>query len=311
MESRGRRLPPLSSLRPFEAAVRLESVTRAAAELGLTQTAVSKQIRQLERDLGRPLFERRNRSVVPSEEGRRFAQIVGEAFADIGEEAARLRGGGDENEVVLHCQLCEAFYWLMPRLSRFHERHPDLELRVISSMRPLTESAVAFDVALQTTGRPSGSARLAFTASDDVFPVCAPNLVANLPLPLAPHDLRSFPLLAHVAVPQDWLDWENWLDAVGATMPHRVRKVGYDSFPLVLQAAVAGQGVALGWRRTVEGMLEDGKLIAPCNESVARPTEIAVFAAASGTRRAKAGPLIDWLKEELSDLHDAATAPAR
>ncbi len=311
MESRGPRLPPLSSLRPFEAAVRLESVTRAAAELGLTQTAVSKQIRQLEQDLGLPLFERRNRSVVPSEEGRRFAQIVGEALADIGEEAARLRGGSGENEVVLHCQLCEAFYWLMPRLSRFHEQHPNIELRVVSSMRPLTESAVAFDVALQTTGRPSGSARLAFTANDEVFPVCAPSLVGNLPLPLTPHDLRAFPLLAHVAVPQDWLDWDTWFNAVDVIMPRRLRKVGYDSFPLVLQAAVAGQGVALGWRRTVEGMLEDGKLIAPCIESVARPTEIAVFAASSGIRRAKARPLIDWLKEELSDRRDATTAPAR
>ena len=300
MESQTLRLPPLSSLRPFEAAVRLESVTLAAAEIGLTQTAVSKQIRQLERDLGRPLFERRNRAMVPTEEARRFARIVGDALSDIGAEAARLRGGAADNEVVLHCQLCEAFYWLMPRLSRFHERHPEIELRVVSSMRPLTESSVPFDVALQTTGRPSGSARLAFTASDEVFPVCAPALVAGRSLPIAPEELPSFPLLAHVAVPQDWLDWEDWFDAVDAPVPHQLRKVGYDSFPLVLQAAVAGQGVALGWRRTVEGMLEEGKLFAPCDRTVSRSTEISVFRAAHGGRRAQTMPLIDWLKGELS-----------
>lgn len=294
-----RALPPLSRLRPFEAAARLESFTLAAAELGLTQTAISKQIGQLERDLGTALFARRNRAVFLTEEGRRFGRVVSAALADIAQEAMQLRGTAPPGGLVLHCQLCEAFYWLMPRLARFHQRHPGVELRVLSSLAPLTAAAEPFDVAIQTTGRASGSARLAFTAADAVFPVCAPQLVPSALRPLAPEALCDYPLLTHRVVPQDWMDWPDWFDAVGAARPRGNRRVLLDSFPLVLQAAVAGQGIALGWQRTVAGMIAENQLIRPCAESVARPAEISVF---RGTRRGmhtETQMLLDWLAEEL------------
>ena len=122
MEKWQRNLPPLTSLLPFEAAARHESFTLAAEELGLTQAAISKQIRILEKDLGTVLFERRNRAVFLTEEGRRFGRIVGLALGDISQEATFMRKSGSSGEIVLFCQLCEAFYWLMPRLSDFH--HP-------------------------------------------------------------------------------------------------------------------------------------------------------------------------------------------
>jgi DNA-binding transcriptional LysR family regulator len=303
MDRLHRALPPLSRLRPFEAAARLESFTLAAEELGLTQTAVSKQIAQLERDLGTRLFARRNRAVFLTEAGRRFGAVVGAALSEIATEAAALRGATLPGGLVLHCQLCEAFYWLMPRLSRFHERHPDIELRVVSALAPLTQAAEPFDVALQTSGRAAGSAPLAFTASDEVFPVCAPGLLGDAAgprtPPLPPERLADYPLLSHRVVPQDWMDWPDWFAAIGVAMPRARRLIPFDSFPLVLQAAVAGQGIALGWRRTVEGMLAEGKLVRPCAESVARPAEIAVF---RGTRRGQHGEtqrLLAWLREEL------------
>lgn len=295
-----RALPPLSRLAPFEAAARHESFTRAAAELGLTQTAVSKQVAALEADLGVKLFERRNRSVFLTDAGRDFGRVVGTALADISAEAARLRGGRQPGGLVLHCQLCEAFYWLMPRLSRFHEDHPGVELRVVSALAPLTAASEPFDVAIQTSGRPSGSARLAFTAPDEVFPVAAPGLVEGRPLPLAPEDLVSHPLLRHLVVPQDWMDWPDWFSALGRPAPRPLRTIGLDSFPLVLQAAVAGQGIALGWRRTVAGLIDDGKLVRLCAETVVRPTELSVF---RGSRRGSHGEtdaLIAWLRKELA-----------
>jgi len=292
-------LPPLSRLRPFEAAARHESFTLAASELGLTQTAVTKQVAALERDLGIALFERRNRAVFLTDEGRRFGRIVSTALGDIAAEAAQLRGASLPGGLVLHCQLCEAFYWLMPRLSRFHERHPDIEVRVVSSLAPLTEAREHFDVAIQTTGRPSGAARLAFTASDEIFPVCAPGLVEGTRRPIPPDGLSRFPLLSHRVVPQDWIDWSEWFDAIGRRMPHGVRLVHFDSFPLVLQAAVAGQGIALGWRRTVDGLLAEGKLIRLCDETVQRPTEISVFRGPRRGSHGEAEALLKWLKLEL------------
>lgn len=299
MDRPHRALPPLSRLRPFEAAARLESFTLAAQELGLTQTAISKQIAQLERHLGTRLFSRRNRAVFLTEAGRRFGAVVGAALSEIATEAANLRGATLPGGLVLHCQLCEAFYWLMPRLSRFHERHPDIELRVVSALAPLTEAAEPFDVAIQTSGRPSGSAPLAFTAGDEIFPVGAPGLLGDADLPLRPEQLTAYPVLFHRVVPQNWMDWPDWFAALGMTMPRARRAIPFDSFPLVLQAAVAGQGIALGWRRTVEGMLAEGKLVRPCAESVARPTEISVF---RGNRRGQHGEtqrLLAWLRAEL------------
>ncbi|MEM7525216.1 MAG: LysR substrate-binding domain-containing protein [Pseudomonadota bacterium] len=294
-----RRLPPLSRLKPFEAAARRESFSQAAAELGMTQTAVSKQIGLLEKELGVALFERRNRAVFLTDAGRRLGRVVGAALSDVAAEIAVLRGARRSNELVLHCQLCEAFYWLMPRLASFHERHPDLELRVVSALDPLTETAEAFDVAMQTSGRASGSARLAFTAPDDIFPVCAPKLVAAADRPLSTRDLARYPLLSHQVVPQDWVEWRDWFEGVGAAFPHAARIVPFDSYPLALQAAVSGQGVALGWRITTEGMIAEGKLIRPCAEFADRPSEISVYRGAARDPHPDAEKLLTWLAEEL------------
>ena len=293
-------LPPLSRLPAFDAAARHESFTAAAEELGLTQTAVTKQIAALEADLGVKLFDRRNRAVFLTEAGRAFGRVVGDALADISAETTRLRGGPPKGGLVLHCQLCEAFYWLMPRLSRFHERHPGLEVRVVSALAPLTSAPEPFDVAIQTTGRPSGSARLAFTAADEIFPVAAPGLVPPEALPLPLRKLARQPLLSHRVLPQDWMDWPDWFATLGHAAPRETRMVCFDSFPLVLQAAVAGQGIALGWRNTVGGLVAEGKLVRVCTEAVIRPTEISVFRGARSGNHSETDALLSWLREELA-----------
>ncbi|TYC69107.1 LysR family transcriptional regulator [Stappia sp. BW2] len=291
---------PLARLRPFEAAARYESFTRAAEELGLTQTAISRQIGQLEEELGVHLFERRNRAVFLTEEGKRLGQVVGEALRAIRTEVAAIRGTGDPDTVVLRCQLCEAFYWLMPRLSGFHAAHPEIQLQLVSALEPLTEAREPFDVALQTTGRAAGAARLLFTASDEIFPVCAPALLKDLPLPLTPQEVSRFPLLSHRVVPQDWFDWPDWYQAIGVPRPTLYKTIYFDSYPLVLQAAVAGQGVALGWARTVGGLIEEGKLCSLCDITLKRPSEISVYRGTKQSRHGAVDQLIAWLRTELT-----------
>jgi len=294
-------LPPLSRLRPFEAAARHESFSLAADELGMTQTAVSKQIAALERELGTRLFERRNRAVFLTEDGRRFGRVVSSALSEISAEFAALKGQRRSNELVLHCQLCEAFYWLMPRLSGFHARHPGVELRVVSSLKPLTEATEAFDVAMQTSGRASGSARVAFTAADEVFPVCSPGLVQSKDLPLDAGELIRFPLLAHAVAPQDWMEWGGWFHEIGAALSERPRLVAFDSYPLAIQAAVTGQGIALGWRRTTAGLIAEGKLMRPCKEVATRPAELSVYRGTARHQHPMTDQLIAWLADELRD----------
>ena len=117
---------------------------------------------------------------------------------------------------------------------------------------------------------------------------------------MEPEDLAVFPLLSHSIVPQDWTDWRDWFEGVGARQLKRPRLVPFDSYPVALQAAVAGQGVALGWRRTTEGMIAEGKLIRPCKQVLKRPTEISVFRGVSRNHHPKTDQLIAWLGRELA-----------
>ena len=300
MNRLGKSLPPLASLLPFEAAARLESFTKAAEELHLTQAAVSRQIRALEDDLSMQLFERRNRAVHLTEAGREFARVVGGALESIAAQAGHLRAENRTGEVVFLSQLCEAFYWVMPRLSEFHQRHPEIEVRVAASTRPLTEASDHFDVALQTSNRASGSHPLVFTVPDEVFPLCSPAYLAGRKPPLDLADLSGHHLLHHKAYPQDWIEWDGWLERLGLSLRVGHRGSVYDSYPVMIQAAVEGHGITLGWRSTMERLLETGALVRPFDESVILLGGLSVYRRQGARPRPETEALIAWLKSELS-----------
>lgn len=291
-------LPPLTSLLPFEAAARLESFSKAADELHITQAAISRQIRALEQDLGVKLFVRRNRAVFLTDEGRALAEAVSTALRSISNQAVALRQTHGNDRVIFLCQLCEAFYWLMPRLARFHEQYPHLEVQVITSTRPLGEFTDHFDVALQTTGRASGPHAVCFTAADQVFPVCSPSYLAADTL-LSLEELRLHTLLHYRSTPQDFIDWSDWLSAFGRAIAQDTPGKMFDSYPLMLQAAVAGHGVALGWRHSAGKLIEEGALIQVCAESIPLPDALCVYTAQGAAERAEVQALLAWLREEL------------
>lgn len=300
----GKSLPPLTSLLPFEAAARLESFSRAADELHITQAAVSRQIRGLEEDLGVALFDRRNRAVFLTPEGRQLGLVVNAALNQISSVAESLRGAARRHQVVLLSQLCEAFYWLMPRLSRFHQRHPDIEIQVVTTTQPLTEFGGHFDVALQSTGRASGLNHLLFTASDEVFPVCSPDYLNKQGEALKVTDLAHHTLLHHRATPPHLMEWDSWLAEFGITLDGRTKNRYFDSYPMMLQAAVEGHGIAVGWARTAGRLVESGELTKPCAESVVLPHAISVFKRPVITERRETNSLIEWLKIELLEAID-------
>ncbi|MDR5860877.1 LysR family transcriptional regulator [Halomonas eurihalina] len=301
MDSSTRPLPPLATLRPFEAAARLESFTRAAAELHLTQAAISRQIRLLEEDLGVTLFERRHRRVFLTREGREFGRTVSQALESIASDAQALRGEGRDMQVVLFCQLCEAFYWLMPRLDDFNRRHPEFDIKLATSTRPITEFGEPFDVALQTSGRPNGTHPLALTAADEIFPVCSPAYLEGQAEPLSLDDLPDHRLLHYRVEPAEWLEWPDWLRAVGRGDLVLGEGVDFDSYPLLLQAAIAGQGIALGWRRTTQHLIDRDELVRPVVESLPQRDAIAIYTRRGASRRAAPRALLAWLDERLRD----------
>lgn len=295
-----RLLPPLASLLPFEAAARLGSITKAGEELGLTQAAISKQIRLLEEDLGTALFERRNRAIHLTDEGRELSRLASNAFESIGAFSQDLRQKNKEGEVVLRSQLCEGLYWLMPRLSKFYQQHPDIQVRVSVSTKPIPEAEERFDLALQTSGRDSGTAKCLFSVSDEIFPICSPKYLDSAGTPLPISELAEHRLLHHRVQPQDWMDWDNWLEALGLDLRVGQGGVVYDSYPMMIQAVLEGHGIALGWRRTTELLLQEGAVIRPFGEQLSLPDTLSLYRAGGRDMRREARRLLAWLKEEFA-----------
>ncbi len=255
-----RRLPPLSSLRSFESAARLLSFSAAARELSVTPTAVSHQIRALEQWLGVKLFERTTRSVRLTDAGRRYAPSVRAAFEGLEQATSQIAAHGPERVVTVTVTTSFATKWLIPRLARFRERQPEVDVRISTQTASVDLVREGFDMGIRYgSGRWPGliSERL---LSENVFPVCAPSLLECGPPLAKPGDLAEHTLL-HVSSMPD--DWRIWLTAAGATDVDPTHGITFDLWLAALGAAVDGVGVALGHTPLVERDLAAGRLVAP------------------------------------------------
>ncbi|MHB0776002.1 LysR substrate-binding domain-containing protein [Halomonas sp. WWR20] len=293
-------LPPLSSLLPFEAAARHQSFLRAAQELSLTQAAISRRIRALEEALGVVLFERRHRQVILTEAGRQLAEAVGQGLTDIAECAERLRHRTPTHEVVLFAELYVAMYWLMPRLGDFQRRHPGIYVRISASSLPLVQTLEPFDLAMQCTDRPSGLLAPLLSVRDEVFPVCSAALAA--PHAWSVDTLLSHPLLHFRQAGGDaWMSWQTWFERAGhaCKLPAPTSNTTYDSYPVMLQAAMNGQGICLGYGG-IGQLIRRGELVRPVAESVTLPEGMSVYRARHAADRPAVDTVLEWLKEILT-----------
>lgn len=306
MENLRRKLPPLSSLIPFEAAARLQSFSRAAQELHLTQTAISRQVRSLEENLGVQLFDRKSRGVFLTDAGETFRQTVAVALFDIARQSEKLREHqSTPRSVVLSSQLVEAFYLFMPALSGFHQQHPHIELKLHSTLAAIGEERERFDVAVQTLGRASADHVLLFSAPDEVFPVCSPSYFRSISKWLSVDNLPRYRLLHYEPGAQDFVVWDQWLQSVGA--PFRVGRLGmgFNSFPVMMQAALEGHGIALGWGMTTRQMLENGRLVRLFDERWAMADALGVYKWHANPLSPAARLLVQWLQQLLLEPEPA------
>lgn len=255
------RVGRVQRLAVFEAAGRLGSFTAAAAELGMTQPAVTRQIRQLEATLRFDLFRRTaNRSEL-TEAGRALLRQVSIGFSTIEAAIGDLSTHGDV--FVLACNPGLAQQWLVPRLGQLQEALDGHELRLWLFNRDDELATGPFDAAIRVgDGNFSGvDSRLVFPES--VFPVATPALAAKLSLKRKskPKDLLSAPLLHMDDGDRPWMSWAKWFNSFGVNLPRRSGRVLFNNYPMVLQQAVAGHGVALGWRYLVDDLIDDGVLV--------------------------------------------------
>ena len=250
-----RRLPPLATLRPFEAAARLESFTRAAAELHLTHGAVSHQVRALEEHLGTQLFARHGKRVVLTAAGRTFAEAVRGALGEIGQAAEALRVRRDDR---LSVSVLPSFAsrWLMPRLIRFMDANPGLEVNVTASNALADFVADEVDVAIRFGVGPWPPLVCEAFLEDEYFPVASPKFQRGK-LPRAPRDLTALRIIQ-----EDRDYWCEWFEAAGVDVQQvrTARGPIFNDSTYSLQAAARGEGIALARRSIVAEDLERGTL---------------------------------------------------
>ncbi len=255
-------------LRSFEAAARHASFTRAAAELCVTQGAVSQQVKQLETALGRALFLRGARALALTPEGERLQAVVHDAFRAIDATLAQLRRPGDApRTVVLSCSPSFAMGWLTPRLGDFFREHPGIDLKVQGEFHGLDQARMAregIDAAVRFDLGRYGSLPARRILDEWLLPVASPAFLAAHPRLRTPADLRPAWLL-HDASPWDgageFEEWRFWLDRAGADLPDLSAGRRFNLSQLALAAAASGQGIALGRAALVLDDLAAGRLV--------------------------------------------------
>jgi len=294
-------LPPLENLRAFDAAARHLSFTRAAEELFLTQSAVSKQVIALESALATRLFERVTRGLALTTAGERLHRATEIAFAELRAAAAELRGG-EEPTVTLATTQAFASFWLIPRLADFRRCHPGIDIRISANTRLVDLERGRFDAAvryLQDRNAPANALRL---FGDTVLPVVSPALLKKSAEPLArPADLVHHILLEYEDEQQrrPWLSWPVWLEMAGVPALRPAGSIAFNQYEPAIRAAVEGQGVALATLALVADLLQQGKLVAPLPQRFSNPQSYYLLL----TDRAAVNPAVEafrqWLEHQF------------
>ncbi|SDS93700.1 transcriptional regulator, LysR family [Pseudomonas granadensis] len=253
------RLPSLNGLRAFETVARHMSFTKAAAELNVSQTAVSHQIRRLEAELGSPLFLRRNDGLALSEVGQAYLPGIRSAFQDLRFATEQVLGAGDDNVLTISTLVSVASKWLLPRLPAFHQAFPAIDVRISASTDWVDFRSSGIDAAIRYGHGDWKGLQADFLMSDEIFPVCSPALAQSLN---SPAELANHTLLQVSGVTAG--DWATWLSAAGqAPQLAEGPRLTFDLALMAVQAAVDGQGVCIGRSTYVADDLRAGRLVIP------------------------------------------------
>lgn len=300
-------LPPLSALRAFEAAARLESFSKAAEELNVTPAAISHQIHALEEDLGVQLFRRLNRQVELTPSARVLLPGLTEAFAGIRGAVRRLRAHNDTGTLTVTASPSFAAKWLVLRLHRFQENWPEIDVRISASDEVVDLHRGDFDIAIRYGAGRYPGLDVELLLRNEVFPACSPRLLQDGPPLRAPEDLANHALIHDQAADRDPLapTWAMWLKAAGAAGVVPASGLTFSGTHLALDAAIAGHGVVLAYSSIAAGDIAAGRLVRLF--SLALPDLFAYYivTAPGALERPKIRAFRDWLRHEAEAEHDS------
>ena len=304
----GRRLPPLNAVRAFEAAARHLSFTKAAEELSVTQAAVSHQVKALEERLQVPLFRRLNRGLVLTEAGGSYLRELEDILDRLEQATERLRASEATGILTVSTSTSFAAKWLVPRLQRFRDRRPDIDVRIDANDSLTDFRRDNVDIAIRYGRGVYPGLSSVQLLQDIVFPVCSPKLLEGGHPLREPSDLKHFTLLHDQGVVEDW---RTWLRTAGVTDVEPTRGPVFSHSAMLIEAAIAGQGVALARRSMVARDVREGRLVQPFPLSLKAEFSYWVVCPQSAAEKPKIAEFRAWLLDEAaSESGEAARATA-
>ena len=257
----GRHIPPLKSLLAVEATARCGSFSKAAAELNVTQSAISHLVGQAEDFLGARLFDRASRPIRLTHEGQRYVGAAISGLDILKAEGRHLQERNAATTLIVSCNLGNGNFWLLPRLKHFHERHPDITVNMVTTYQGLPELTEGIDVAIRFGKGDWRDCRSQLLYQERIVPVASAAYIEQAPRVRRPKDLLKHTLLHAHAIDRSWFDWNQWFDHFSVACPSRLPGPAFDNHVLMMQAALTGGGVALGWKGTARDFVRKRQLL--------------------------------------------------
>ncbi len=256
------KVPPLRSLIAFEAAARRGKFASAAAELNMTQAAISQHIAQLEADLGTPLFDRRHRGVALTTAGAAFLYSVERGLTELSEGAAAARRRSGLQTLHIRTDFGFAGWWLMSRMPALNALLPGVEVRITTTQAELSPSDRDFDLGIVFGSGDWARCRTIKLFDEEVYPICSPAYLAGRTLPQSAAAIADMRLLhLHADKRQRWFDWADWMTEHGVSTTGENQSATFSNFQLVMQAVLMGQGVAIGFVPLIDDMVAAGQVV--------------------------------------------------
>lgn len=254
----------------FEASARNLSFTRAALELNLSQAAISKQIANLEQGLGYLLFVRQHRSLRLSQQGKLLYQAVASGLGEIADLVEELNSSSARKSVTVAATTVFAQMWLLPKLGRFIQQHPCIDLRILTSENHLGGVDEDADIAIKYGDNTWKKTDAIFLLSGEIYPVCSPSIAKAHQLTEL-SQLTQVPLIDLDDHQWRWVKWKDWLIDQHSPLKGIRTSIEFNNIPMLYSAAEAGQGIALGWSEFLQDSLASQRLVAPFKERLQIP----------------------------------------
>jgi LysR family transcriptional regulator, glycine cleavage system transcriptional activator len=309
MKAKRYQLPPLGFFQGFEAAARTLSFTKAAEELFITQSAISRQVKTLEDYLGVALFDRRPRTLALTEKGEELYRVAIEVLDRLQSATDAIKAQSRTRQIAITTTTGFASLWLIPRLQRFTGLHRDIDVRISATTDLLNLERSLIDLAVRyckPEAVPAGAVRL---FGEEVLPVCSPSLLRSASRALRkPHDLAHHILLHfdHPGAEKLVTDWGTWLTALGIGDLKAAGSLHFSQYEQMIQAAIAGQGVALGRQPLVNELILSGALVAPFKSAVVGTRAYFVITSPLGVAKPHVREFAAWLMDEVRQDTESA-----